>query len=50
MSVLSLMCFAAVCASEFVCYCGLPLIDPAAAVAIAALVITALAPVRFCNP
>lgn len=45
MSVLCLICFAAVCAAEFVCHCGIPLIDPAAAVAIAALVVTALAPI-----
>ena len=46
MSVLSLMCFAALCAAEFVCYCGIPLIDHAAAVAIAALAVTALSPVH----
>ena len=47
MSLLSLICFAAVCAAELLCHCGLPLVvDHAAAVAVAALVVSALAPVR----
>ena len=46
MSLLSLICFAAVCAAELLCHCGLPFVDHAAAVAVAALVVSALAPVR----
>ena len=46
MSLLSLICFAVVCAAELLCHCGLPFVDHAAAVAVAALVVSALAPVR----
>ena len=46
MSLLSLICFAAVCAAELLCHCGLPFVHHAAAVAVAALVVSALAPVR----
>ena len=47
LSLLSLICFAAVCTAELLCHCGLPfVVDHAAAVAVAALVVSALAPVR----